>query len=87
MTFPEIKQFLLKHNIPEQVIKTLPDMLETALCNEPVLDIYAFDDYLHEKYDDYEKEGKSMKNIFSEIFGEDVKTAEHLFLVDIRKYQ
>lgn len=41
------------------------------LFKRMMIDIFAFDDYLHELYGDYESEGKSMSDVIVEHYGED----------------
>lgn len=43
----------------------------TGVVFRPVtIDIFAFDDRLHEKYGNHEEEGKSMRDIVTEHYGE-----------------
>ena len=42
----------------------------SLLYHRTVLDMFAFDDFLHSKYGDYEAEGKSMHDVVLEHYGE-----------------
>ena len=82
LTWDEVAEFLFKHGVPHNVIKTLPDMELSALFNRPVMDIYKFDEYVHSKYGNYEDENKSLENMFAVIFENDKETAEYIFAVN-----
>jgi hypothetical protein len=43
----------------------------TLVLNRPVLDIYAFDDYLHEVYGNYEENGLSMYELLVKQYGQE----------------
>ena len=43
------------------------------------LSLINFDDFLHKKYGEYENQGKSMKDIFGEFFGDKVEQAKYYF--------
>ena len=78
-TFGEMKKTLLKFGIPETVVNNLPDMEYSALTGKPTLDVFKFDDYLHKVCGDYEKQGKSMKDLFNELFGNKSKEIASYF--------
>jgi len=42
----------------------------TAAFRKPVLDIGKFDDWLHEKFGEYENDGLSMSDVLANNFGE-----------------
>lgn len=46
------------------------DKLMSVVFRLVIIDIFAFDDWLHEKYGNYEEEGKSMRDIVTEHYGE-----------------
>ena len=55
------------------------DGLMSVLFKRLCIDILKFDDWLHEKYGDYEENGQSMKEIIYEKYGEKgVKLIEDL---------
>ena len=39
---------------------------------KPVLDVFKFDDWLHEQHGNYEKEGLSMQTLLIKHYGQDV---------------
>ena len=42
----------------------------SLLLKRAALDVIAFDDYLHERYGNYETSGKSMVDIIAEKYGD-----------------
>lgn len=76
-TFNDVMDFMVKHNIPKEVVKNLPDMTMSALNHRPTLDLYRFDDYLSKNYPNYEN--MSMEEAFNDIFGTDVEKAKYYF--------
>jgi len=42
----------------------------TVLFMKPVIDIEKFDDWLHEKFGEYENDGLSMRDVLANNFGE-----------------
>jgi len=44
----------------------------TIALSKPVLDLGKFDDWLHDKFGDYEKDGLSMCDVLENNFGESV---------------
>lgn len=46
------------------------DKLMSVVFRLVIIGIFAFDDWLHEKYGNYEEEGKSMRDIVTEHYGE-----------------
>ncbi len=59
---------LTDHNIPHEVVRTLADVPMAMIMKRPILNMFKFDDYLHDQYGDYESEGKSMKDMFKKLF-------------------
>lgn len=49
------------------------DALMLQIKREPVLDILAFDDWLHAKHGEYEKDGLSMADCIAKHYGEPAK--------------
>jgi len=78
-SYSDMANFLLDFNIPYSVIKTLADPITKIFFGRPVLNIFKFDDYLHQKYGKYEDEGKSMSDIFKELFGDKTEKAQFYF--------
>lgn len=46
------------------------DPMLTALKSKPALNIFKLDEWLHEKFGNYEDDEKSMEDIIREHFGE-----------------
>lgn len=61
----KLKEILKNHGIRFEDVSE--DML-IALSSGIVLNIFKFDDALHEKFGDYEEQGKSMQDILKEEF-------------------
>ena len=80
-SFSDMANFLVGFGVPHEVIGGLADVFYSQLLKRPILNLFKFDDFLHEKYGDYESEGKSTADIFSEFFGDKVKEAEFYFAV------
>lgn len=80
MNWFTMKNKLLKYGVSPDYIKA--DSVLTATFRTPTLDLYAFDDYLHLKYGDYEKEGKSMRDMFQMIFEDDTEEVLKYFYLD-----
>lgn len=51
--------------------KNFHDRVLSYSFGHAVIDVIKFDDWLREKFGEYENEGKSMKNIILEKFGKD----------------
>jgi hypothetical protein len=48
---------------------TFQDVPMSMAAAKPVIDVYKFDDWLHCKFGDYEKEGMSMKDVLVKNYG------------------
>lgn len=77
---------LTSHGIPHGIMYNLADMELAMVLNRPILSIYKFDDWLHEKYGNYESQGKSMKDMFKELFGDDADKIAWYFGVETEDY-
>ena len=65
----EFAEGMKKHfGIREDILEFLDPMM-SAIKEKAVLNIFALDDWLHEKYGPYEEEDKSMDDIIHEKFG------------------
>ena len=73
---------LTDRGIPHDVVAKLADPFYAGIIRRPVFSILKFDDYLHEKYGDYESQDKSMQDIFKELFGEDADKIAYFFGVE-----
>ena len=57
--------------IPHEVVSRMADVETAMILNRPVMSVFKFDEWLHKKYGDYESEGKSMRDLFKEMFKDD----------------
>lgn len=70
---------LTNRGIPHEVVKNLADVQMAICLNRPVFNIFKFDDYLHNRFGNYENDGKSMSDIFKELFGNDLDKMAYYF--------
>lgn len=75
----DMANFMTDCGIPHGVVKKLADNLMAMIMKRPILDVFEFDDYLHEKYGNYEDQGKSQEDIFKELFGDKIEQAKYYF--------
>ena len=65
-----VYQFFKDHfNLP---FNKYIDVQMSFVLGKPVLDIFKFDEWLHEKYGNYEDSGDSMRTIILKQYGQDV---------------
>ena len=81
-SWSEMANDLTDRGIPHSVVATLADTMSASIYNRPIFDIFKFDDYLHEKYGDYESKGKSLKDMFEELFGDDADKIAYYFGIE-----
>ena len=72
-------QFFQKYGFTQKFVSDMYDGFMTILMKKPCFDIFKFDDYIHHSKGDYEEQGKSLSDMFDEIFGEDVEIAKEYF--------
>ena len=65
--------------IPHEVVRNLADMPTSLILKRPIFDTFKFDNWLHEKYGDYESEGKNMNDMFKMLFGDDSEKMKYYF--------
>lgn len=70
-SWSDVANVLTDKGIPHTVVATLADTESALIYNRPIMNIFKFDDWLHDKYGDYESEGKSMSDMFKQLFGDD----------------
>lgn len=70
-SWSDMANALTDKGVPHEVVRNLADMQMSMLMNRPIFNVFKFDDWLHEKFGDYESEGKSMRDMFRQIFGND----------------
>lgn len=78
-SWSEMANEFTDRGIPHEVVRNLADIKMAIILNRPIMDLMKFDDYLHQKYGDYEKEGNSMKDIFDKIFAKDSDKMKYYF--------
>jgi hypothetical protein len=70
-SWSDVANALTDKGIPHTVVATLADTESALIYNRPIMNIFKFDDWLHDKYGDYESEGKSTSDMFKQLFGDD----------------
>lgn len=78
-SWSDMANALTDHNVPHGVLRTLADVRSSVVFRRPILNIFKFDDYLHDQYGDYESEGKTMKDMFDKLFGNDANKIAYYF--------
>ena len=78
-SWSNMARFMTDCGVPVSVLRCLADQFMSVVLDRPVLNLEKFDVFLHEKYGEYENQGKSMADIFKEFFGDKSKTAEYYF--------
>lgn len=78
-SWSDMANALTDHNIPHEVLRTLADVRSSVVFRRPILNIFKFDDYLHDQYGDYESEDKTMKDMFDKLFGNDANKIVYYF--------
>jgi len=59
---------------PEKKLNAFLDPLLSYLTGTPKLDVYKFDDFLHEKHGDYESQKQSMNDVLEAHYGKEAKS-------------
>lgn len=70
-----------RHGFTRAELNVLFDKELTFIFKQPCFDLIKLDDIFHSKYGEYEKQGKKMSDIFSEVFGNDTEEIKKYFLV------
>jgi hypothetical protein len=73
---------LTSRGIPHEVVRNLADTTMAICYNRPIMSIFKFDDYLHDRFGRYESEGKSMGDMFVQLFGEDADKIAYYFGIE-----
>ena len=55
------------------------------IMNRSIFSIFKFDEWLHEKYGDYESENKSMHDMFIQLFGDDCDKIAYYFGIEVKE--
>ena len=75
---------LTSRGVPHEVVRNLADMKMSIIMNRPIFDIFKFDDWLHEKFGNYESENKSMRDMFNQLFGDDSDKIAYYFGIKVK---
>jgi len=79
-SWSDMANFMTDCGIPHSVVKNLTDpFISILVYKRLVFDLIKFDDYLHERYGNYEEQGKSQSDIFEELFGDKIEQAKYYF--------
>ena len=73
---------LTSRGIPHDVVRNLADVKMAIIMNRPIFDVFKFDNWLHDKFGDYESENKSMHDMFIQLFGDDCDKIAYYFGIE-----
>ena len=76
---------LTDKGVPHEVVRNLADMQMSMIMNRPIFNVFKFDDWLHEKFGDYESEKKSMQDMFNQLFGDDSDKIAYYFGIEVKE--
>ena len=76
---------LTDKGVPHEVVQNLADMQMSMIMNRPIFNVFKFDDWLHEKFGDYESEKKSMQDMFNQLFGDDSDKIAYYFGIEVKE--
>ena len=81
-SWSDMANTLTDKGVPHEVVRNLADMEMAMIMNRPIFSIFKFDEWLHEKYGDYESENKSMHDMFIQLFGDDSDKIAYYFGIE-----
>lgn len=81
-SWSDMANALTDKGVPHEVVRNLADMQMSMIMNRPIFNIFKFDDWLHEKFGDYESEKKSMRDMFNQLFGDDSDKIAYYFGIE-----
>ena len=84
-SWSDMANALTDKGVPHEVVRNLADMQMSRIMNRPIFNVFKFDDWLHEKFGDYESEKKSMRDIFSQLFGDDSDKIAYYFGIEVKE--
>ena len=84
-SWSDMANALTDKGVPHEVVRNLADMQMSMIMNRPIFNVFKFDDWLHEKFGDYESEKKSMRDIFSQLFGDDSDKIAYYFGIEVKE--
>lgn len=84
-SWSDMANALTDKGVPHEVVRNLADMKMSMIMNRPIFNVFKFDDWLHEKFGDYESEKKSMRDMFNQLFGDDSNKIAYYFGIEGKK--
>ena len=84
-SWSDMANALTDKGVPHEIVRNLADMQISMIMNRPIFNVFKFDDWLHEKFGDYESEKKSMRDIFSQLFGDDSDKIAYYFGIEVKE--
>ena len=84
-SWSDMANVLTNKGVPHEVVRNLADMQMSMIMNRPIFNVFKFDDWLHEKFGDYESEKKSMQDMFNLLFGDDSDKIAYYFGIEVKE--
>ena len=84
-SWSDMANALTDKGVPHEVVRNLADMQMSMIMNRPIFNVFKFDDWLHEKFGDYESEKKSMQDMFNQLFGDDSDKIAYYFGIEMKE--
>lgn len=84
-SWSDMANALTDKGVPHEVVRNLADMQMSMIMNRPIFNVFKFDDWLHEKFGDYESEKKSMQDMFNQLFGDDSDKIAYYFGIEVKE--
>lgn len=84
-SWSDMTNALTDKGVPHEVVRNLADMQMSIIMNRPIFNVFKFDDWLREKFGDYESENKSMQDMFNSLFGDDSDKIAYYFGIEAKE--
>lgn len=84
-SWSDMANVLTDKGVPNEVVRNLADIQMSIIMNRPIFNVFKFDDWLHEKFGDYESENKSMRDMFNSLFGDDSDKIAYYFGIEVKE--
>ena len=84
-SWSDMANALTDKGVPHEIVRNLADMQMSMIMNRPIFNVFKFDDWLHEKFGDYESEKKSMQDMFNQLFGDDSDKIAYYFGIEVKE--
>lgn len=84
-SWSDMANALTDKGVPNEVVRNLADIQMSIIMNRPIFNVFKFDDWLHEKFGDYESENKSMLDMFNSLFGDDSDKIAYYFGIEVKE--